>query len=195
MFGKVTFVAVLMVLSAMVFASLKGPRVNDFVANGSDNSSDILPSKRPRRIPGIGETESGMAALGDSSVHDAGAIAPRAASAPSARPAPAAVAQPPQVAEPADSSDQQMNNNDDDSNDNGSNDNDNNNSSDDRNSNDDNDNNSNDQAMNNQGADEQSNNPFTQEVPPGMFRTPNGQLMPLINPPAIAPFPPRMRSN
>jgi hypothetical protein len=190
MFGKVSFVAVLMILSAMVFASLKGPRVNDFVANGSDHSSNILPSRRPQRIPGMGETGSGLASLGDSSLPGAGGIAPPAAT---ARPAPVAVA-PPQVAAPPDSSDQQMNS-DDNSNDSDSNDNDNNDSSDDQNSNDDNDNNSGDQAMNNQGGDEQSNNPFTQEVPPGMMRTPNGQLMPLITPPAIAPFPPRLRNN
>ncbi len=81
-------------------------------------------------------------------------------------------------------------NNDNDNNDNDSNDNDNNDSSDDRNSNDDN-NNSGDQAMNNQGSDEQADNPFTQEVPPGMMRTPNGPLMPLVTPPSIAQFPPR----
>jgi hypothetical protein len=192
MFGKVTFVAVLMILSAMVFASLKGPRVADFVTNGSENSSNMLRPSRTERMRG---NSAGVAALGDSSAAGAGAMpmAAQPAHAPYAHPAPVAVAPPPQAAEPDDSSDQQQMNNDD-SNDDDSNDNDNNDSSDDRNSNDDNDN-SGDQAMNNQGPDEQSNNPFSQPVPPGMFRTPNGQLMPQINPPAIAPFPPRITNN
>jgi hypothetical protein len=192
MFGKVTFVAVLMILSAMVFASLRGPRVADFEANGSDNSHNILRSSQPGRIPGIGKAGTGVASFANSSLSGAGGFTPPAAPAPDARPAPVSVA-PPQVAKPADSSDQQVND-DHNSNDNDSNDNDSNNSSDDRNSNDDNDN-SGDQAMNNQGPDEQANNPFTQEVPPNMWRTPNGQLLPRITPPAIAPFPPRLTNN
>jgi type IV secretory pathway VirB10-like protein len=198
MFGKVTFVAVLMILSAMVFASLRGPRVADFVTNGGENSRNSLRRSRPERMSSLERRSTAVASLGDSSAADAGGampMAPQPATAPYARRAPIAAAAPPQLAAPADSSDQQMNN-DDNSNDNDSNDNDNSDSSDDRNSNsnDDNDN-SGDQAMNNQGADEQSNNPFSQEVPPGMWRTPNGQLMPQITPPAIAPFPPRLTNN
>jgi hypothetical protein len=194
MFGKVTFIAVLMILFAMIFASLKGPRVANFVTNGSDNSNSLLRSNRPHRM----RSSTGVASLGDSSAPDTGGampMAPQPATAPYAHRAPVATA-PPQIAAPADSSDQQMNS-DDNSNDNDSNDNDNNNdNSDDQNSNanDDNDN-SGDQAMNNQGADEQSNNPFSQPVPPGMWRTPSGQLIPQINPPAIAPFPPRITNN
>jgi hypothetical protein len=193
MFGKVTFVAVLMILSAMVFASLKGPRVADFVANGSDSSSNLLRQGRPDRMPHYGRSSTGVASLGDSSASDAGGAMPMSPQSaqppPYARHAPvAAVA--PQIVAPPDSSDQQMNN-DDNSNDNDSNDD--NNNSDDQNSNDNNDNNSGDQAASNQGSDD--NNPFTQPVPPGMFRTPTGQLMPQIVPPTIAPFPPRLSNN
>ncbi len=185
MLGKVTFVAVLMILFAMVFASLKAPRVADFVTNGSENSSDLLRSKPARRIASLERRSS----LGDSGGADSGEAMPMA---PQPARAPIAAA-PPQVAPPADSSDPQMND-DNNSNDNDSNDNDNNDSSDDRNSNDDNESSS-DQAMNNQGSDEQSNNPFMQPVPAGMFRTPNGQLMPQVTPPAIAPFPPQITNN
>jgi hypothetical protein len=192
MFGKVTFVAVLMILSAMVFASLKGPRVADFVANGSDSSSNLLRQGRPDRMPHYGRSSTGVASLGDSSVSDAGGAMPMSPQSaqppPYARHAPvAAVA--PQIAAPPDASDQQMND-EDNSNDNNSNDNDNNDDNQNSNSNDDNDN-SGDQ--NNQAAD--ASNPFTQPVPPGMFRTPTGQLMPQIVPPTIAPFPPRLSNN
>jgi len=194
MFGKVTFIAVLMILFAMVFASLKGPRVADFMTSGSsENSSNLLRPSR-QQMPRFEHNSAGVASLDDSRASDAGGVvpmAPKVAPVPYVRRAP--LAAPPQVAAPADSSYQQMNN-EGDSNENDSNDNDNTDSSDDRNSNDDNDN-SGDQAMNNEGPEEQSNNPFRQEVPPGMFRTPYGQLLPQITPSAITPFPPQITDN